>query len=213
MRRDHAARFVVKSEHFYLYGRASPVVMVDPNGTFDVPAVLKEAAEPYVAAGKAAYKELQLRTTDKLSDVAPEDREAWSALRTHGPAEDLQLPDSEDANRTFQPSNAVQWEIPEALKLPYAEVQRIAVESSGLESLVAYALHAHTGALASVGEILDLPNDALTSYESLASGDPDPEGKGAWSFAKVVTAAYGGARLLGPKPAQTERRRPGEERR
>ncbi|MBL9021940.1 MAG: RHS repeat-associated core domain-containing protein [Myxococcales bacterium] len=187
--------------NLYLYGRASPVVMVDPNGTDITEAMqlLGRAQSGELTAQEKSNLEARLpEKGEKLSQVAPQDRAAWKASRTHAPAKELQLPDPEDANRTFQPSNALQWEIPEALKLPYAEVRRLAAEGTGAEKAVAYALHPHTGALAAAGETLDLPNDVLTSYESLTSSDPDPEGKGAWSFAKMAAAVYGGGRLLGP---------------
>jgi hypothetical protein len=67
--------------NLYLYGRASPAVMVDPNGMLEEEA--SSVVGQWVEVGKAAYKELQLRSTDKLSEVAPEDVEHWKALRTH----------------------------------------------------------------------------------------------------------------------------------
>ena len=49
----------------YVYGRGSPINFVDPSGTFDVPAVLKEAAEPYIQAGKALISEASKRAAAK----------------------------------------------------------------------------------------------------------------------------------------------------
>jgi len=39
--------------NLYLYGRASPITFIDPNGTFDVLAMAKDVAAPFVQAGKA----------------------------------------------------------------------------------------------------------------------------------------------------------------
>ncbi len=45
--------------NLYLYGRASPVVFMDPNGMYDVIGAAQSAAAPYIAAGKAFVGEAQ----------------------------------------------------------------------------------------------------------------------------------------------------------